>query len=179
MGSEMCIRDSLERELERYAWLVSVVAASVVGPCRRARTHILSTGGSFLLLECAFAGVCVCWSELLLAWLANAAAGVAGGASAGGLHGVNPFATGPELITWVLGCTFSTILLCVQHSGAQFLDVDSGRRIELCKLWWLGFAYGVPFGLPHAFLPSINPSRASPARWSKIPSACGGSACVG
>ena len=76
----------LERELERYAWLVSVVAASVVGPCRRARTHILSTGGSFLLLECAFAGVCVCWSELLLAWLAYAAAGVAGGASARGLH---------------------------------------------------------------------------------------------
>ena len=81
----------LELELERDAWLVSVVAASVVGPCRRARTHILSTGGAFfrsalLLLECASAGVRFCWSELLLAWLAYAAAGVAGGASAGGPH---------------------------------------------------------------------------------------------
>ena len=76
----------LELELERDTWLVSVVAASVVGPCRRARTHILSTGGSFLLLECDSAGVCFCWRELLLAWLAYAAAGVAGGASAGGLH---------------------------------------------------------------------------------------------
>ena len=47
----------LELELDRDAWLVSVVAASVVGPCRRARTHILSTGGSFLLLECGSAGV--------------------------------------------------------------------------------------------------------------------------
>ena len=41
----------LELELERDAWLVSVVAASVVGPCRRARTHILPTGG--FLPECA------------------------------------------------------------------------------------------------------------------------------
>ena len=56
----------LELELERDAWLVSVVAASIVGPCRRARTHILSTGRSFLLLECASAGVCFCWSVLLL-----------------------------------------------------------------------------------------------------------------
>ena len=44
---------------------------------------------------------------------------------------------GPGRITWVLGCTFSTILLCVQHSGAQFLAVGLGRRIELCKLGWL------------------------------------------
>ena len=36
----------------------------------------------------------------------------------------------------------------------------------------VGFAYGVPFGLPRAFVLSINPARASPARWSKIPSAC-------
>ena len=43
-------------------------AASVVGPSRRARTHILSTGGSFLP-ECASsAGVCFCWSEMLLEW---------------------------------------------------------------------------------------------------------------
>ena len=62
----------LELELERDAWLVSVVAASVVGPCRRARIHILSTGGSFLLLECASAGVSFCWRgwrTLMLAWL--------------------------------------------------------------------------------------------------------------
>ena len=36
----------------------------------------------------------------------------------------------------------------------------------------VGFAYGVPFGLPRAFVPYINPARASPARWSRIPSAC-------
>ena len=47
----------LEHELERDVWLVSVVGAYVVGPCRRACTHILSTGGSFLLLEYASAGV--------------------------------------------------------------------------------------------------------------------------
>ena len=34
----------------------------------------------------------------------------------------------------------------------------------------VGLAYGVPFGLPRAFLPSINPARSSHARWSKIPS---------
>ena len=76
----------LEHELERDVWLVWVVAASVVGPCRRVRTHIRSTGGIFLLLECASAGMCFCWSERLLSWRAYAAAGVAGGASAGGLH---------------------------------------------------------------------------------------------
>ena len=102
----------LELELERDAWLVSVVAASVVGPCRRARTHILPTGGNFLLLECASAGVCFCWSvlllecasagvcfcwsELLLAWLAYAAAGVAGGASAGGMLGSTRLLRGPD-----------------------------------------------------------------------------------
>ena len=42
---------------------------------------------------------------------------------------------GPGLITWVLGCTFGTILLCVKHWGAQLLGVDFGRRLELCKVW--------------------------------------------
>ena len=79
-------------------------------------------------------GASFCWSVLLLAWLAYAAAGVSVGASAGGLHSVNPFATGPGRITWVLGYTFGTILLYLQHSGAQFLGVDSSRQLES---WWL------------------------------------------
>ena len=43
-----------------------------VGPFRRARENILSTGGSLILLECASAGVSFCWRgwrALLLAWL--------------------------------------------------------------------------------------------------------------
>ena len=67
-------------------------------------------GGSFLLEYASSAGVCLRWSELLVAWLACAAASVA------------EF-TGPGLITWVIGCTIGTILLCVQHSGAQFVGL--------------------------------------------------------
>ena len=43
-------------------------------------------GHSFYGGELSSAGVCFCWCELLLAWLAYADAGVARGASAGGQH---------------------------------------------------------------------------------------------
>jgi len=79
-----------------WAWAWRVARFGGRGFCRRtlspcAHTHSFHGG------ELSSAGVCFCWSELLLAWLAYAAAGVAGGASAGGLHWVNPFATGPGL----------------------------------------------------------------------------------
>ena len=53
----------------------------------------------------------------------------------------------------------------------------SANRVVLILV--VGFAYGVPCGLPRAFLQSINPARASPGRWSKIPSACCVSAFIG
>ena len=72
------------REGASLCWsvlLLEYASASVSFCWRGWRTLLLAW-----LEELPSAGVCFCWSELFLARLAYAAAGVAGGASAGGLH---------------------------------------------------------------------------------------------